>query len=259
MPEWYFVIAALLLLASLGSLWPPLVMAVPLLVLAAGTSICQAVLSASRAAFAPTARSSFGQFRLRATTVLLHLIQPLARLSGRQRYGLTPWRWRGTAGLALPRPRAIDAWTEQRQEPEEWLRWVDTALRLELPGVLRGGGFDRWDLEVRGGLLGGVRLRMATEEHGSGSQLLRFWIWPRVLPRSLALSLVLSVLAVAAGGEQSWLACAVLGALAAAVWLRTSMECATAMQAALGALCAMDRQAGRATAGATERTTVAHT
>jgi hypothetical protein len=42
-----------------------------------------------------------------------------------------------------------------------------------------GSGFDRWDLEVRGGIFGAARLRSAIEEHGGGRQLVRFRVWPR--------------------------------------------------------------------------------
>ena len=32
---------------------------------------------------------------------------------------------------------------------------------------MQGGDYDRWDLEIRGGLLGSLRTRMAIEEHGA--------------------------------------------------------------------------------------------
>jgi hypothetical protein len=44
----------------------------------------------------------------------------------------------------------------------------------------RGGDFDRWDLEVRAGILASVRLRAAVEEHGAGRQLIRIGSWPRL-------------------------------------------------------------------------------
>jgi hypothetical protein len=52
---------------------------------------------------------------------------------------------------------------------------------------MRGGAFDRWDLEVLGGALGAVRVRTAIEEHGGGRQLLRVRAWPRV-PRPVAVA-----------------------------------------------------------------------
>ena len=38
--------------------------------------------------------------------------------------------------------------------------------------IKRGGDFDQWDLEVRGGLLGYVRALGMAEEHGAGKQQL---------------------------------------------------------------------------------------
>jgi hypothetical protein len=50
--------------------------------------------------------------------------------------------------------------------------------------VLHGGDYDAWDLEVRGGLLGRSRLQMATEDSGSGTQLVRLRSWPIVPKRA---------------------------------------------------------------------------
>jgi len=46
--------------------------------------------------------------------------------------------------------------------------------------VLCGGAFDRWDLELRGGIFGGARTLMAVEELGGGAQLVRYRFWPIV-------------------------------------------------------------------------------
>src|SRR5205085_10029400 len=111
MPEWYVVIAALAGLAVLGTLWAPLLLSVPLLALAVGAPLAQAGLGAAHATFPPplggdrTPRSRVAHARLRALTALLHLLQPLARLRGRQQHGLTPWR-RVAGGFALPWPRS---------------------------------------------------------------------------------------------------------------------------------------------------------
>ncbi len=39
--------------------------------------------------------------------------------------------------------------------------------------VRRGGDYDSWDLEIRGGLFGGVRVRTVTENYGCGKHMLR--------------------------------------------------------------------------------------
>jgi hypothetical protein len=64
-------------------------------------------------------------------------------------------------------------------------------------GLVRSGGpFDRWDLDLRAGALGGVKLRTAVEEHGHGRQLLRVRIWPRA---TLAGESAVAVLGIFAG------------------------------------------------------------
>ena len=55
----------------------------------------QAILSAADAVFSGTNRPRLSRLKLRVLTALLHLLQPLARLSGRVRHGLTAFRVRG--------------------------------------------------------------------------------------------------------------------------------------------------------------------
>ena len=51
----------------------------------------------------------FGRGRLaaRVTVAFLHLLQPLARLRGRLKHGLTLWRKCGPEGMSWPLPRAL--------------------------------------------------------------------------------------------------------------------------------------------------------
>jgi hypothetical protein len=116
---------------------------------------------------------------LRLLTAGMHLAQPVARLKGRLMHGLTPWRRRGVSGFAWPNPRALSIWSESWKSPEEWLGGIEQRLIDAGAVVRRGSTFDRWDLEVRGGLFGSARLLHAIEEHGGGKQLARFRIWPR--------------------------------------------------------------------------------
>src|SRR5262249_40268529 len=110
---------------------------------------------------------------------VLFLLQPLARLIGRLRHGLTAWRHRGPRHLWLPRPKRYAVWSERWQCSQEWLSRLEELLRGSGTVVLKGGDFDRWDLEIRGGLLGAARSAMLIEEHGNGRQYLKFKIWPR--------------------------------------------------------------------------------
>src|SRR5205085_11988279 len=98
-----------------------------------------------------------------------------------------------------------------------------------------GGAYDRWEFEVRGGLLGSVRLRAAIEEHGAGRQLVRYRAWP-VLSRLWAGSTVLAAaLAAAAFLTSSPAAGVVLAAVALALQARALDETSPGMAAVLGA------------------------
>ena len=90
---------------------------------------------------------------------------------------------------------------------------------------------DRWDLEVRGGPLGGARLRAAVEEHGEGKQLVRIGLWPRVSILAVGLAAVFAPLAAKAAVDGAVAAASVLGGLAALVLLVTLKDCASAAAA----------------------------
>jgi len=224
MPEWYLAIAALSLLSAAGALWTPLLLALPLLVIAVCALAIDAALGAARARF----MSQTDIWRLRLLTGCLYLLQPLARLRGRVRYGLSPWRRRGPRGLALPLARSYSFWCECWQEPEERVRAILHSLHVGGSAVDSGGGWDRWDLQVRGGLLGVARLRLAIEEHGSGQQLVRVRSWPSAGRGALALLLLTCSLALLAGVSHGGAAAIVLTALTAVLLLRVLCECGVA-------------------------------
>jgi hypothetical protein len=234
--------AALAVVAALGVLWPPLLLAAGLPAVAAGAALVDAARGATRAAF-PAAPGAGATTVLRVVTGALYVLQPLARLRGRMRRGLTPWRTDGSRGVSLPRPRTAVLWDERWQSAEERLRGVEAALTDAGAVTRRGGDFDRWDLEVRGGALGAARVRMAVEEHGAGRQLVRLRAWPR--PSAAAAGLVLAPAALAGGAALSGApsAAAVLGALAAVLCGRAVFDCGVA-QATVGRA-APDRSRGR--------------
>ncbi|HJY84914.1 MAG TPA: glycosyltransferase [Candidatus Binatia bacterium] len=229
MPEWYLVVTVLALLTLLGAAWWPLFAAVPLLVLALGAPVVQAILAAERATFTNTPRSRLAEWKLRGLTAFLHLLQPLARLYGRVRWGLTPWRRRGAPGFALPCSRQFVMWSEEWQAPETRLQAVEHAIRAEGAVAPRGGDYDRWDLEVRGGLLGDARLLMATEEHDAGKQLIRFRVWPRCSTVGLVLIVLFAAISVAAAIDQDLDGCVFTSAIALLLALRAFHECKAAM------------------------------
>jgi len=231
MPEWYLVIVFLAALSALGGLWTPLLLAVPLLFLAVVATLIQAGLSAAHASFTSAPRTSTERLKRQGLTAALHLLQPLARLWGKSRHGLTPWRRRGLRVLVLPRPRALALWCEAWKPPETWLQGVVARLREGNACVLLGGAYDRWDLEVRGGTLGATRLLMCAEDHGSGHQYIRFRFWPRWPAVSAAAALLFGALSVGAALGHAWIACAALATAAALVVGRALWDSAVAASA----------------------------
>jgi hypothetical protein len=224
MPEWYLAIAVLGLLSAAGAFWTPLLVAIPLLGAALAALLVDASLGAMRARF-PHRR---GRLRRRLLTGFLYLLQPLARLEGRIAHGLTPWRRRGPRAYGLPLPRNYAFWSEDWQSTEQRVDAVSRALRDDGSVVRSGGDWDRWDLAVRGGLLGSARLRLAIEEHGAGRQLVRVRSWPHVSGPAAGLGGLLAVLAGLAVLSGAGAVAAALGALALSLGLRLSYECGAA-------------------------------
>jgi GT2 family glycosyltransferase len=199
MPEWYLAIPIVAGLSVLGLLWRPLLLALPVLAVTMLVPIVQASLSTAHASFTsvrPRSRFAPRYLALRLLTTLLHVLHPLARLSGRLKVG------RGSklrrVFPCLPRPRAIARWTERGEGHEGRLHSIERALRSKGAVVRRGGDWDTWDLEVVGGALGVARLIVAVEDHGAGAQLQRYRWWPSVPSTGVALTLASATLAVAA-------------------------------------------------------------
>ena len=236
MPEWWLFVAALAGLAALGMWWSPVLLALPVLLVAVLLPVAQAVVSARQARFSSRPDERWALLRLRALTAWLHLIQPLARLRGRIRHGLTPWRRRGGAGWALPVRRETTVWSETWRAPEQWLGEVEERLQAAGAVTSRGDDFNGWDLEVRGGLFGTSRLLMAVEEHGSGQQLVRFRAVPQIAwIRGVFVSGVLLLTALAAA-DRAWQAAAALALAAALVLARLVLELGYAVGAMARAL-----------------------
>lgn len=225
MPEWYLLMGALGLLSVSGLLWTKLWLALPIAVAAVAVTVCQAVRGAAKAVFPTRTRSRWQGVQRRSLTTLLFLLQPIARLRGRIRNGLPAWRLRATHDLALPHSRRLTYWTEQWRAPEETLQGLERALRGLGLFIQRGGPFQRWDLEVRGGMIGRARLLMTVEEHGNGKQRYRFRLWPQLRWEGVAAGLLGGALTLAAASEQAGglaIAFALLTILLSLRWLQES-------------------------------------
>jgi hypothetical protein len=102
--------------------------------------------------------------------------------------------------------------------------------------VRTGGPFDRWDLEVAGGVLGAARVRTVVEEHGRGRQLVRHRLTPR-MPRWLGpATAMLGAGAIAAAHAAAWVAAAVLAVSAVTLLVAATAEAGASMAAALRAV-----------------------
>jgi O-antigen biosynthesis protein len=234
-PEWYLVVAALATLSVLGAMWHPLLVAAPILVLALATLVANATRAAASAAFPAARRSPLLRLRLRVLTAVLHLLGPAARLAGRVAGGLTPWRHR-RADAVIPWPRTLMTWTDRWAAASDRLAAVEAAIRAQGLAVRRSDMFDRWDLEIRQGSLGIVRLLMAVEENPGRTQVVRVRWWPRLQPLPATAAVLLAGLAAGAAIDGSNAAAIVLAVGFLAVVAHTVRQCATAAGVTMRAL-----------------------
>lgn len=234
-PEWYLVIGVAALLCLLALAWPPLVVAIPALSVAVLVAAGQALIAGARAAFDDPPASRLGRVQWKALTALLRLLGPAARLAGRVRHGLTPWRRRG-GRFAVPRPRNMMLWSECRREAGAWLDAIEAAMRSGGAAVRRGSAFTRWDLEVSSGMFAAARLRMGVEEHDGGAQLVRFRVWPRWSAGGVAAAVILVMLSSLAAADAAWPVSAIFGASAVALATTATLQGATACGVATDAV-----------------------
>jgi hypothetical protein len=241
MPEWFLVIGALAILSVLSLSWPPLRISLPLAVLAAAAPLVQAALAASRAAYPEPAKSARERLRRWLLTAGLHILQPLARLLGRIRHGLTPWRQRGGPSM-VPRAFERETWSEEWHASESWLGELEARLRGAHTAVRRGGDYERWDLEARVGALGAARVRLGIEEHDAGRQMARWRMWPRPSTSATIAAALLAALALGAALDHAWLAALLLGAASGLLGWRVAADCGRAL-AAIGQALGTGRRA----------------
>jgi hypothetical protein len=234
-PEWYLLTIALAVLALMGFKWSPLNLFQPIFLLALLPLVAQAVRGAAGASFPDECRKG-QRLWLHALTAFLYFAQPMARLWGRMKHGLTPWRRRGVAEFSLPTPGLLTIWSESWHSSHEWLGWLATLLESRGAVSVNGGEFDSWDLEIRGGLFGSVRTRMAIEEHGSGKQLIRFRSWPTVSVLGLSCLGLLAMSGSFAGFHHEFVPAGILGGGGAGLALWMLRECSSAKASILDAL-----------------------
>ncbi|RYZ29319.1 MAG: glycosyltransferase [Chitinophagaceae bacterium] len=200
MPEWYLFSVVLAFLASLGFLWAPMLWIWTIFFLSLVIVITQATISASKNVFFYSNKEA--GFRSRLLITILHLIQPMARLIGRLKNGLSPLnRTRIISNEKTPtifHSSVFTIWSEQWRAAEDWLEDIETNIIKLKSRVQRGGSFDRWDVQARNSVFSISRGLLVVEEHGAGKQLIRFKIWPspsRLIVAAFVLLLGIIVLA----------------------------------------------------------------
>lgn len=231
MPEWFLIVAALGGLTLLGAAWPPLLWAAPFFALSLAAPIAQALISARAATRRKHRAGTRERIRFFWLVALLHLMQPVARLIGRIKHGLTPWRGARLRGFTLPWPRRYAAWTTHWKAAEARLADIMESLKAGGASYACGGDYDRWDIAVRGGLFGGAKLLMAVEEHGGGAQYVRARVWPTAGTFAMAIAAFTLVLGAAAAAAGGWIAAGVLGLAFATIAAHIVVESGHALHA----------------------------
>src|SRR5260370_12662661 len=183
MPEWYLgsmASAFLVFLWAIGGQWHGLWLVVPLVAIFTGIPIMLAFASARNDKYPTEYQSEVARAGLLLLTTLLHLLQPVARLSGRLSYGIRPWRLRGKTSLSGCWTRIEQYWSENWLSVEDVLARVEATLTRGGAILQRGQVWDGWDLSVGCSLLGSAQVLATVEEHGAGKQMFCFRIEPRV-------------------------------------------------------------------------------
>jgi O-antigen biosynthesis protein len=220
MPEWYLFTTLFAALGCLGFLWSPLLAVWPAFIASIAVIIIQGVISAAKnTSLEKEQQRNWKYFSL---IVLLHIIQPIARLRGRIKHGLTPWRIRGAKAslkhLTLLQPKTLVHWSEgEWKAPETWLEEIEQNIIGLKARVRRGGDFDKWDIQTRNGLFSTATGVLTVEEHGANKQYVKFKYSANYSVSGLVLIALFASIAVLAALDGSWVVAAVLSIFTAAV------------------------------------------
>jgi GT2 family glycosyltransferase len=224
MPEWYFLLTLVSCLTGLAASWTPLLWLSPLLAAGVLLTLIQAAGGGHRASFHPAPRSRLRRAAMRFLVAGFHLVQPAARLLVRIQHGLGPWNWRGIAQV-VPLPRSTSLWCVRWEAIESRLSKLESILRESGAAVINGGDFDSWDLSIRGGLFGGIRVVSASMLLG---QLCRFRAWPKAPAMALAILLALIATAGFAALDGAAVASTMLALTAGVLGFLIYADCALA-------------------------------
>ncbi len=236
MPEWWLVISGLLAISLLSYLWHPLLLFLPLALIAIALLLAQAFSNIRSVRFSGACRRPTHQYlSLLAITYSLHILQPVARLLGRRRGAGASNRRKLPAGRAIPLPRQDAFFTETWIDPLQRLYRMEAYLADSKQSYSHGGNFDTWDFQLLGGSYAGARFRIAVEDQGSGTQYVRLRTWPVFFPIT---SIPLGLILIAAGAFtcDAWSAASILGLIGSLGLYRALGEAASAQVALLKAM-----------------------
>jgi hypothetical protein len=184
MPELFFIILLFGVISLFGLELPIFGMAFPLFLASLILLIVQSAISAAvavrRNRYIPL-NQRLNSFFL---TTLLHFLQPISRLKGRIKHGLSPSRgslmnlkWINSFSLF---PKQLNIWRENWLGLAECNELLEKKLLKNQTKVKVGGEFDRWDLEYKIGPFVSLRILSTVEEHGMGRQYFKFRQWINV-------------------------------------------------------------------------------
>ncbi|WP_246113299.1 glycosyltransferase [Segetibacter aerophilus] len=230
MPEWYLLSTLFGVMACLGSLWTPLLALWPVFIASIAVIIIQGIISAVKNTSLSKGQEHNWKYFL--LIVLLHIVQPVARLRGRIKNGLTPWRIRGAKAsfknLTLFKSKTLTHWNEVSWKSNEtWLEEIEQNIIGLKARVKRGGDFDKWDIKTRNGLFSTAKGVLTVEEHGANKQYVKFRYWSKYSLGGLFLIGVLTAITTFALIDHSWIAGAILCFLTAAIFLKYILDSAS--------------------------------
>jgi hypothetical protein len=139
-------------------------------------------------------------------------------------------------GWTWPAHQTWTIWSTQWRSPENWLRFVEKGLAETRARVIRGGAYDRWDLEAADGRMGSVRVMTLVEEHGAGKQFARFRLRPHLSYWSIIGIALPSALGVLALWDRVPIAAALFAGVTLLLCVRTFGDLGSAMAAAANVL-----------------------
>ena len=177
MPEWPFISVIFGGLSALAVVWRPFLVFLPAFLSGMILWIAYAVSGAARA------RLRYPSVRTRGLVAFLYMTQPLARVLGRLKVGMTPWRSRAKGKFIYPSKRVVRVGLPSPMSHDQAQAALGRIFHEHRLPRLEGGHEYGWDWQIEGGLFGGVRCLLNVD---GGDLSIR--IWPYVGPIAWLLS-----------------------------------------------------------------------